>query len=104
MTRNPVLAAFDKIEDAIADMEGSAFLVDQIVTHGESFDNASRALHHVNRLMLADTETLRTRAAARPSQHPRFPLLPLSADAIVLSAPPKAVPREITPHPTISSP
>ena len=53
--RNPI----DALEDALIDAAGSAFLVDQFVTHGEHTDDAEKALHHVNRLLSADMKALR---------------------------------------------
>ncbi len=55
MTRSPR----DLLEDAIIDLEGSVFLVDQFVAHGEHTDDAERALHHVNRLLAADMKAVR---------------------------------------------
>lgn len=52
-------SAMDALENAIDDVMGSAFLVDQFITHGEHTDDVDRALHHVNRLLEADLKELR---------------------------------------------
>ena len=59
VSRAVTFTALDRIETAIIDMQGSAFLFDQIVTHGQHFDDAARAMHDVNRLMQLDSENLR---------------------------------------------
>jgi hypothetical protein len=50
--------ALDIIDDARTNVEGSAFLLDQCVTHGEHLDDQERAIVHVTRLLLADVAAL----------------------------------------------
>ncbi len=52
------LHALDIIEDAQINLAGSAFLLDQCVTHGEHFDGQERAICHVTRLLVADVAEL----------------------------------------------
>ena len=54
-----IFMAMTVIEDALIDMAGSAFLLDQIATHGDSMDDQDRAYVHVARLLIADMVELR---------------------------------------------
>jgi hypothetical protein len=50
--------ALDIIDDARTNVDGSAFLLDQCVTHGEHLDDQELAIVHVTRLLLADVAAL----------------------------------------------
>ena len=59
ITHHAAFEALNSIEEALVDVEGAVFMVDQVATHGEYLDDAGRAFGNASRLLLVDVGRLR---------------------------------------------